>query len=114
MGRVLAGASLAAFVLTAVVTVDACVLELRAGADQNALVAQQECLERLRAKLIEDESSLDSLEALTIRAARAGHPLLRVPGLPESFTQGARARPLFSPTLSGGYPTEIPTTFPRN
>ena len=113
MGRVLAGASLAAFVLTAVVTVDACVLELRAGADQNALVAQQECLERLRAKLIEDESSLDSLEALTIRAARAGHPL-RVPGLPESFTQGARARPLFSPTLSGGYPTEIPATLPRN
>jgi len=113
MGRVLAGATLAAFVLTAVATVDACVLEMRAGADHHALVAQKERLERLRAKLIQDESSLDGLEALTIRAARAGHRL-RVPGLPESFTQGARVRPLFPPTFTGGHAAETPATFSRN
>ena len=113
MGRVLAGASMAAFVLTAVVTVDACVLEMRAGADHHALVAQKERLERLRAKLIEEEASLDGLEALTIRAARAGHPL-RVPGLPKSFTQGARVRPLFPPSLPSPRSIETPGAFPRN
>jgi hypothetical protein len=84
MGRVLAGAALATLVLTASFTIDACIREMRRGADHTALVAQKERLERIRLKLIEYEASVSSLESLSVRAARAGLPL-RVPGLPECF-----------------------------
>jgi len=99
MGRVLAGAALATLVLTASFTVDACIREMRQGADHTALVAQKERLERIRLKLIEYEASISGLESLSVRAACAGLPL-RVPGLPECFRrieetyrEGARGWP---------------------
>jgi len=99
MGRVLAGAALATLVLTASLTVDACIREMRQGADHTALVAQKERLERIRLKLIEYEASISGLESLSLRAVRAGLPL-RVPGLPECFRkieetylEGARGWP---------------------
>ena len=96
MGRVLAGASLAALVITAVVTVQESVKEMRFGTDQVALAAQKERLERIRAKLIEQEAALVGLRSLSLRAATVGLPL-RVPGLPELVTRGARDWPSAPP-----------------
>ncbi|MBN2490350.1 MAG: hypothetical protein JXQ29_05830 [Planctomycetes bacterium] len=99
MGRVLAGAALAALVITAVVTVQESVKEMRHGSDQVALAVQKERLERIQAKLIEEEAALSGLRAVSLRAATVHLPL-RVPGLPDFVTRGARDRPLSPPGSS--------------
>jgi len=99
MGRVLIGATLAALILTAGVTVHESNLEMRRGADHAALVAQKERLKRIRAELIELKTAASSLQALTVRARDADLPL-RIPGLPEIFTSGARDRPQDSSGLA--------------
>ena len=89
MGRVLIGATLAALILTAGITVHESILEMRRGADHAALVAQKERLKRIQAELVELKTAASGLQALTVRARDADLPL-RIPGLPEIFTSGAR------------------------
>lgn len=99
MGRVLIGATLAALILTAGVTVHESILEMRRGADHAALVAQKDRLKRIRAELTELKTAVSSLQALTVRARDADLPL-RIPGLPEIFTSGARVPPRDSSDLA--------------